>query len=318
MSKRIPVVAALLVPVLAMSIASAAPPKKKKPKAKPVETAAPAAPTPAPAPTPVFDTKPSTSALNRVEASINNYAPKEAAPPTITKYGKDPASPSASTPSTTTLTSADASGAAPRTTAAVAVADSDVANAKPAPRDPLGQGVTVAPVANFGTSKVYGFGFGARLGYTTSSRIYLGGTFVYHLGETNGPLTYGLYYFGPEVGYNVPVGPVVVRPYVGGGYGSLETTYHGLAQIPGGGSVGTNGDFHGRSATPFVWPGLTILIPVGNAFAVGADARVVFAPGQESGFGTLLNGGSLRFASASPASPPSTALAAGLTASYRF
>jgi hypothetical protein len=314
MFKCSPVVAALLVPLLAVSIASAAPPKKKKPKPKPADTTA--APAPTPPPPPVFDTKPSTSALNRVEASINSYSPKEAPPPTISRYGKD-----AVPTSTTTLTSADASSAtpsAPRTTAAVAVADSDVASARPARRDPLGQGFTVAPLADFGTSKVYGFGVGARVGYTTASRIYLGGTFVYHLGESNGPLTYGLYYFGPEAGYNVPVGPIVVRPYVGGGYGALQTTYHGLAMIPGGGNAGTNGDFRGRSATPFVWPGLTIMVPVAGDFAVGADARVVFAPGQDAGYGSLLNSGTLRFATASPSSPPSTALAAGLTASYRF
>jgi hypothetical protein len=314
MFKCTPVVAALLVPVLAISVASAAAPKKKKkPKTAPTTSATVTAPAPPPAP--VFETKPDTSALNRVEASINSYSPKDAPPPTITRYGKDAPAPAPAV-GTTTLTSAQVPASTPRTTAAVAVSEPD---ATPAPRrDPLGPGFTVAPVADFGTSKIYGLGVGARVGYTLSSRIYLGGTFVYHVGESNGPLTYGLYYFGPEVGYNVPLGPLVVRPYVGGGYGSLHTTYHGLAMIPGGGSAGTNGDFNGRSATPYLWPGVTILVPLGNAFAVGADARLVLAPGQDASYGALSNSGSLRFATASPSTPSSTALAAGLTASYRF
>jgi hypothetical protein len=315
MAKLSLIVAALLVPALSVSVATAAP-KKKKPKKKPAKTEQVA---PAPeAPAPIFDTKPDTSALQRVENGVSNYAPPDAPTPVITKQPDEPAS-------KTTLTSADAPAPAPAADPAPAPittkpADADVAPAAPKKRDALGEGVSVAPLADYGTSKVYGFGIGGRVGYTHSSHLYFGGAFNYHFGGSNGPYSYKLFYLGPEVGYNVAAGPVTVRPYLGGGVGSLRTTYHGTGYVSAaGGGAGVTQDYNGQSQTAFFWPGVTIFVPVTNEIALGADVRLFLAPGQDASAKTLANNGVLKFNDTSNTSTPtSTALAAGLTASYRF
>jgi hypothetical protein len=297
MSKGTIILTALLVSALAASIASAAPKKKKKPKVHAPAAAATVAP-PAESTSPPDMPPPATSALDRVEKSIAAYSPKEAPPPVITARKDEPIA-------TTTLTSAQAPSA-------------EAPAPRPASRGALGEGFSLAPVADYGTSKVYGVGVGLRFGYTHSSRVYLGATFLNHFGGSNGLLSYNLYYYGPEVGYDLPFGPVVVRPYVGGGVGSLKTTYRGTGVIPGSGGVAVPGDFYGRSQTPFFWPGATIFVPLGNALALGADVRVLLAPGQDASTSTLSNNGSLAFPNSGGSSSSSTALAAGLVASYRF
>jgi hypothetical protein len=207
--------------------------------------------------------------------------------------------------------------AAPAPAAASVAVDAPATASPSAKHDALGEGVTIAPLADFGTSKAYGFGVGARAGYLHSSRVYLGGTFVYNFGGTEGALSYTSYYLGPEVGYQVAAGPIAVRPYVGGGFGAIQTTYRGLGLIPGGGGAGVSSDYKGRSQSAYLWPGVTILVPVVKELALGADVRVLFAPGQDASTATLANNGVLHFTNAQSA-PSSTALVAGLTASYRF
>lgn len=301
----------LLVPALVVSVAAAAPPAKKKttkPAAAATAATAPAAPPPV-----LFETKPKNSALSRVEDSVAGWAPRGPATPTITPWRGDgaAAAPTNEIAGATTLSSAEM-GAPPRDREP----DASLSSIARARKDPLGAGLSAAPVADVATSKAYGFGVGARLGYTFGSRIYFGGTFVYRAGESNGPLTYAMIYYGPELGYSIPAGPLVVRPYVGGGYGALRTTYHGAGLLPGGGGAGVGDEFTGKSQTPFFWPGVTAFLPMTDALAVGADARVVLAPGQDSSSGVLSNNGSLKFPSTGGAS--STALVAGLTGSYRF
>jgi hypothetical protein len=315
MSKLSFVVAALLVPALSVSVATAAPKKKKK-KPKPAQTEA-VAPAPTPPPEPIFDTKPNTSALQRVESDVSSYSPKEAPPPTITKQPDEPAAKA-------TLTSADVPASPPAATPApapvpAAAVDADVARPSTPKRDALGDGLSVAPLADYGTSKVYGLGVGGRVGYTLS-RIYFGGTFNYQFGGSNGPLSYKFFYLGPEVGYNLAAGPVVFRPYFGGGVGSLQTTYRGTGFISAaGGGAGVTQDFRGQSQSAVLWPGVTILVPVTGELALGADVRMLFAPGQDAGTDTLANNGVLKFpGDAGVTKPTSTALVAGLTASYRF
>jgi hypothetical protein len=78
-------------------------------------------------------------------------------------------------------------------------------------------------------------------------------------------------------------------------------------------------DYPGASQSAIFWPGLTIFVPVSNEIALGADARALFAPGQDSGPSTLANNGTLKFPNTGGLSTPSgTAFAAGLTASYKF
>lgn len=112
-----------------------------------------------------------------------------------------------------------------------------------------------------------GLGFGARLGYTLPMNVYLGGTFLYHFGKSEGDFSEHLYYFGVEGGYDIYANPVVIRPYLGLGAATATASSPAInfnGQSIGGGSV---------SDTKFgVWPGVTALYPIQNFF-VGADAR---------------------------------------------
>src|SRR5262245_12208248 len=154
MSKLSAVIAAFLVPALAVSVASAAPKKKKKHKSPPPAAAATVAPPPAvPAkPDPVLDAKPKSSALQRVENGIASYTPPDAPTPVISPKQAEKPVPT----STTSLTSASVP-AAPR--AQITAASPDVV-ASPVKRDPLAEGISVAPIVDFGTSKAYGLGVG--------------------------------------------------------------------------------------------------------------------------------------------------------------
>ena len=63
-------------------------------------------------------------------------------------------------------------------------------------------------------------GAGARAGVTLKNQIYLGLTFVYHLGFSNipnfeGPFSEHVYYPGAEVGYDFRVQRYTLRPYLG-------------------------------------------------------------------------------------------------------
>jgi hypothetical protein len=82
-----------------------------------------------------------------------------------------------------------------------------------------------------------------------------------------GDVSTKLYYFGVEGGYDIAVSSVVIRPYLGLGAATAKSTIPSTCPIPGfcvGGST---------SETKFaVWPGATLLYPIGSAF-IGADAR---------------------------------------------
>ena len=118
----------------------------------------------------------------------------------------------------------------------------------------------------------YNFGFGARGGVTLPMSVYVGGTFVYHLGKTEstpvGDITANIWYVGAEGGYDLGVGPLTIRPYLGLGYA------HPRASAPdvcvGGQCVGASSS-DGRFA---LWPGATALVGLGGIF-VGADLRYV-------------------------------------------
>lgn len=111
-----------------------------------------------------------------------------------------------------------------------------------------------------------------RGGYTLPVNVYLGGTFVYHLGKSEdtpiGKVSSNLYYFGAEGGYDFPAGPVVIRPYLGLGMATAK------AEVPGmdlGGGISTSAMKMSESRFA-AWPGATLLYPIGNFF-VGGDAR---------------------------------------------
>jgi hypothetical protein len=130
---------------------------------------------------------------------------------------------------------------------------------------------SVGALLGYGFKDGVGLGFGARGGYTLPMNLYLGGTFVYHLGKTEstplGDAKTHIYYFGVEGGYDIDAAPVVIRPYLGLGAATASVT------VPGGSFGGVSFPASSASDTKFgVWPGATLLAPLGNAF-VGADAR---------------------------------------------
>jgi hypothetical protein len=137
-------------------------------------------------------------------------------------------------------------------------------------------GTSASVLVGYGTDS-YNLGFGARVSYTLPAvPVYIGGTFVYHLGTSEtimgAEASAHVMYFGAEAGYNVSAGPVVIRPYLGLGAGiaSATASYAGIS--------------YSNSDTKFsVWPGATLLVPLGPAF-VGADVRY-FVPSGSGSFG---------------------------------
>ncbi len=120
-------------------------------------------------------------------------------------------------------------------------------------REVEGRHFTLAPMVGYGSNDL-GVGFGARVGYTFATPVYLGGNFMYHAGESG---IRNAYYPSAELGYDIGAGPVLFRPYVGGGALFRNTTTR-------------------DTSTGLLYPGLTVhyLIARSPAF-VGGDARVL-------------------------------------------
>ncbi|MEI9950099.1 MAG: hypothetical protein WDO74_14285 [Pseudomonadota bacterium] len=130
---------------------------------------------------------------------------------------------------------------------------------------------SIAGLVGYGFKDGVNFGLGLRGGYTLPMNLYLGGTFVYHLGKSQstpiGDASTNLYYFGVEGGYDLAAGPVVIRPYLGLGPATAKVTF------PGATSGGVTFPETTVSDTRFAfWPGATLLYPLGPVF-IGADAR---------------------------------------------
>lgn len=128
-------------------------------------------------------------------------------------------------------------------------------------------GLSAALLVGNGFEDGVNVGFGARLG-TNLDRLYLGGTGVYHLGESRSASALGqnvdaslnIYYFGAEAGYDFSAGPILLRPYGGFGLGTAR------------GCVNGSCDTESRA---YIAPGVSVLAFVSDAFFVGGDARFV-------------------------------------------
>lgn len=118
-------------------------------------------------------------------------------------------------------------------------------------REVLNKHFTLAPVLGW-ASDGYGAAVGGRFGYTFDVPVYVGASFVYQTGERS---TSASLYPSGELGYDLGIGNVLLRPY--GGAGALAR--------------------QGGASTGLVYPGLTAewLIPRSYAF-LGGDARVLF------------------------------------------
>jgi hypothetical protein len=147
----------------------------------------------------------------------------------------------------------------------------------------------IAPLLGF-ASEDLNFGIGVRAGKTLDNHIYIGGTFVYQVGDSgsyaatvagpgvtttnvSGSWSYNGFYIGPEGGYDFDLRYVVVRPYMG--IGLFDIT----------GSAGGGGATVSSSQTQFViWPGCTVIWNVPNSnFFLGGDLRVITVPGGAVG-----------------------------------
>jgi hypothetical protein len=149
----------------------------------------------------------------------------------------------------------------------------------------------IAPMLGY-LSDDLDFGIGLRGGKTLDNHIYIGGTFIYQVGESGGgTVATGLgtttsyswsssgFYLGPEGGYDFDLRYVVLRPYMGLGIFS----YGSSASGPGASAS--------ASSTRFVvWPGCSVIWNIPNSnFFLGGDARVVSVPG--AAFGMYAMGG---------------------------
>lgn len=153
-----------------------------------------------------------------------------------------------------------------------------------APRAP--RGPSVAALAGYalevgtaatGGLDAYRFGLGARAGTTLPCRVYVGGSFVVHFGsevlaEGPGGSTYEARehaaYGGGEIGYDLALGRVLLRPYVG--LGLLGVVEHTTVRSASAGR---------RDAYLYVAPGATAAYRVGAWFA-GVDLRAAIAPAE--------------------------------------
>jgi hypothetical protein len=126
-------------------------------------------------------------------------------------------------------------------------------------------------------------GIGVRAGKMLTDRIYVGGTFVYHLGHDVASSQVGGYtskaslsafYIGPEVGYDFQLAPVTVRAYSGLGIIWLNAS----ATTSGPGAPAVSAD---SSTNKFViWPGASVFYPLpGSSFFIGGDLHFVTIPG---------------------------------------
>ncbi len=151
-------------------------------------------------------------------------------------------------------------------------------------------GFIAAPLMGYG-SNYFGLGLGARAGFTLPAKVYVGATFMVHLGATYG---YGGYlgssyevssrvmYPAGEVGYDFHVGPVTIRPYAG----------VGIAFITASSSLG------GQSASAtdsslLLYPGATAHWNIPRtAFFVGGDTRMaILTRGGDPSFGLYATAG---------------------------
>lgn len=126
-----------------------------------------------------------------------------------------------------------------------------VASTDPAPDRP---GFSAGALTGIGASG-FGFGLGARAGYTLPFHLYLGAGLDYFFGSTQ------LFTIGPEVGYDLalPVGlPFLLRPYVG--FGLAHTSELGVSDV--------------FLFSPY--PGVEFLYQIIPHFFAGLDIRVPF------------------------------------------
>lgn len=125
------------------------------------------------------------------------------------------------------------------------------------------------------SANAYGLGFGIRGGYTFPFKLYLGGTFIYHLGYSKdangGSTTFRVNPIGVEAGYDFDFGQFQVRPFLGLGLGLCSATISsGPFSADAGGSKFA------------LWPGVLANYNVNENIFVGLDVRYTILTGADS------------------------------------
>ncbi len=135
---------------------------------------------------------------------------------------------------------------------------------------------SVSPLLGFGTNNLE-LGVGVRAGAVAfAPHLWVGGTFLFHNGTSRSGAVAGVpysagssvIYFGPEVGYDFALGPVLLRPYGGVGPALFSVSASSA-------NVSTS-----DTATKLLfWTGGAVLYGIpGSRFFVGGDARMVTVP----------------------------------------
>lgn len=184
----------------------------------------------------------------------------------------------------------------------VAVGNAQTTSAEPQPaqrdviesraeerREREGRRINIAPLLGYGTND-FNLGVGARAGYTFATPVYVGGTFMYYAGSDSSTIgaqsqrietVNSFFYPGAEVGYDIGIGPVMVRPYGGAGalFARNRTSINGTAATDTGGTLvvypGVTAQYIFRNSPVFVGGDTRVLIPLeeqGASFQLFATA----------------------------------------------
>lgn len=127
----------------------------------------------------------------------------------------------------------------------------------------------------------FGFNLGARGGHTFGSGLYAGGIGLFHIGEEDDigdtKASYRQLHIGGEIGYDIGIKSIIVRPYAGLG---LSFSFVEV------------GDVDDRETDFFMEFGGLVLYPIGRFF-VGGDLRFepVFADDTFTGIVFSLTAG---------------------------
>jgi hypothetical protein len=197
-------------------------------------------------------------------------------PPTVSAPRAPPPSRQAPSAPASTSDGAAGSGSATPVPADTGVLDDG--------RHALDTRIFVAAMLGYSSDEM-NFGLGVRAGKTLANHIYVGGSLVYQIGESNDgsasvnapgvssntSYSSGVsgFYVGPEGGYDFDLKYVVLRPYLG-----LGILWWTASASAGGVSAST-------TDTKFVvWPGASVVwnVPDSNFF-LGGDLRFVSVPG---------------------------------------
>ena len=156
-----------------------------------------------------------------------------------------------------------------------AQASSEVSANSPASAKPISLGILLGYGIDFdkGNSNPYGVGLGLRGGYTLNMGLYVGGQFIYFIGDSEEAggmkASINVMTLGVEVGYDLKVAPVLIRPSLGLGLAFASASVSGSVS---GFSVG---DQSNTETYFYVAPGASVIYPI-NMFFVGADLRLIF------------------------------------------